>query len=99
MVVGFQRDEVQKSIGERARYAVQEQQLGTGHAVLQAASILEAGGVANKRVLIALRERLRAKDIESSAPNLEDAPADDIRAAARAELIEDSRRLAAAKKR
>lgn len=54
---------------------------------------------ANKRVLIALRERLRVKRIESSAPNLEDAPVDDIREAARAELIEDSRRLAAAKKR
>lgn len=50
---------------------------------------------ANKRVLIALRERLRVQDIESFAPDLEDASADDIRAAARAELIEDSRRLAA----
>jgi len=37
MVIGHQRDAVQKAIGERARYAIQEQQLGTGHAVLQAA--------------------------------------------------------------
>src|SRR5262249_18081098 len=36
MVVGHQRDAVQQAVGERARYAVQEPQLGTGHAVLQA---------------------------------------------------------------
>ncbi len=52
MVIGYQREAVQKSIGERARYAVQEQQLGTGHAVLQAAPAIEAGGVEGKRVLI-----------------------------------------------
>ena len=50
MVVGYQREAVQKAVGERARYAVQEQQLGTGHAVLQAAPAIEAAG--NKRVLI-----------------------------------------------
>jgi bifunctional UDP-N-acetylglucosamine pyrophosphorylase/glucosamine-1-phosphate N-acetyltransferase len=48
MVVGYQRDAVQKSIGNRARFAVQDQQLGTGHAVLQAASHVDAG----KRVMI-----------------------------------------------
>ncbi|MDQ3282025.1 MAG: bifunctional UDP-N-acetylglucosamine diphosphorylase/glucosamine-1-phosphate N-acetyltransferase GlmU [Acidobacteriota bacterium] len=52
MVIGYQRQAVQKSVGSRARYAVQEQQLGTGHAVLQAAPILEQGGVENKRILI-----------------------------------------------
>ena len=52
MVVGFQREAVQKAIGIRARYAVQEEQLGTGHAVLQAAGILEPAGIAGKRVLI-----------------------------------------------
>ncbi len=53
MIVGFQRDAVQSSVGERARYAVQDQQLGTGHAVLQAATLLEAGaGVAGKQILI-----------------------------------------------
>src|SRR5437867_12085792 len=36
MVVGNQREAVQEHVGDRARYAVQEQQLGTGHAVLQA---------------------------------------------------------------
>ncbi len=50
MVIGYQRDSVQKTVGERARYALQEQQLGTGHAVLQAATLLEPA--AAKRVLI-----------------------------------------------
>jgi bifunctional UDP-N-acetylglucosamine pyrophosphorylase / glucosamine-1-phosphate N-acetyltransferase len=52
MVVGYQRDTVQKTVGARARYAVQEEQLGTGHAVLQAAAEVEAGGIEGKRVLI-----------------------------------------------
>ena len=36
IVVGHQRDVVQQHVGDRARYAVQEKQLGTGHAVQQA---------------------------------------------------------------
>jgi bifunctional UDP-N-acetylglucosamine pyrophosphorylase / glucosamine-1-phosphate N-acetyltransferase len=48
MVIGHQREAVQKAIGERARYAVQEQQLGTGHAVLQAADLVDS----RNRVLI-----------------------------------------------
>jgi bifunctional UDP-N-acetylglucosamine pyrophosphorylase/glucosamine-1-phosphate N-acetyltransferase len=48
MVVGYQREAVQEAVGSRARFAVQEQQFGTGHAVLQAASLLEP----EKRVLI-----------------------------------------------
>ena len=51
VVVGHQRDAVQEAIGNRARFAVQEQQLGTGHAVLQTAPALEKQG-AGKRVLI-----------------------------------------------
>jgi bifunctional UDP-N-acetylglucosamine pyrophosphorylase / glucosamine-1-phosphate N-acetyltransferase len=50
MVIGHQRDAVQKLVGDRARFAIQEEQLGTGHAVLQAATALaDARG---KRVLI-----------------------------------------------
>src|SRR5688572_45930 len=49
MVIVHQRDAVQNAVGSRARFAVQEQQHGTGHAVLQAASALEPAGVANKR--------------------------------------------------
>ena len=47
MVVGHQRETVQQHVGDRARYAVQEQQLGTGHAVQQA-----IGQVSAKEVLI-----------------------------------------------
>ena len=36
IVVGHQREQVQQHVGDRARFAVQEKQLGTGHAVLQA---------------------------------------------------------------
>ncbi|HKS26082.1 MAG TPA: bifunctional UDP-N-acetylglucosamine diphosphorylase/glucosamine-1-phosphate N-acetyltransferase GlmU [Thermoanaerobaculia bacterium] len=48
MIVGHQRDEVQKHVGERARFAVQDPPRGTGHAVLQAAPLLRDGG----RILI-----------------------------------------------
>ncbi len=48
MVIGYQREAVQKSVGDRARFAVQEQQLGTGHAVLQAAEQIDP----KKRVMI-----------------------------------------------
>ena len=48
VVVGHQREAVEASIGDRARFAFQEQQLGTGHAVLQAAPHVTPGG----RVLI-----------------------------------------------
>jgi bifunctional UDP-N-acetylglucosamine pyrophosphorylase/glucosamine-1-phosphate N-acetyltransferase len=41
MVVGYQREAVQKAVGGRARYAVQDVQKGTGHAVLQAAPLLD----------------------------------------------------------
>jgi bifunctional UDP-N-acetylglucosamine pyrophosphorylase/glucosamine-1-phosphate N-acetyltransferase len=48
VVVGHQREAVQQSVGDRARFAVQEEQLGTGHAVLQAAPYAGDAG----RVLI-----------------------------------------------
>ncbi|HEX8407915.1 MAG TPA: NTP transferase domain-containing protein, partial [Thermoanaerobaculia bacterium] len=48
MIVGHQRESVQQSVGDRARYAVQEEQLGTGHAVLQAASLVDP----KRRVMI-----------------------------------------------
>jgi bifunctional UDP-N-acetylglucosamine pyrophosphorylase / glucosamine-1-phosphate N-acetyltransferase len=43
MVIGHQREAVQKIVGERARYAVQDEQKGTGHAVLQAAALVDSG--------------------------------------------------------
>lgn len=52
MIVGHQRDAVKQAVGDRARFAIQEIQKGTGHAVLQAAEILENEGVADRNVLI-----------------------------------------------
>ncbi|HEX6178670.1 MAG TPA: bifunctional UDP-N-acetylglucosamine diphosphorylase/glucosamine-1-phosphate N-acetyltransferase GlmU [Thermoanaerobaculia bacterium] len=52
LVIGHQRDAVQQAVGGRARYAIQDQQLGTGHAVLQAAAMLEKEDVTRKNVLI-----------------------------------------------
>src|SRR5689334_14331768 len=52
MIIGHQRDAVKEQVGDRARFAIQEEQLGTGHAVLQAAQTLESSGLRGKRVLI-----------------------------------------------
>ena len=52
VVVGHQRETVCAHCEERARFVVQDQQLGTGHAVLQAASLLENDALANKQILI-----------------------------------------------
>ena len=41
VVVGFGAEQVKDYIGEQATFVKQEQQLGTGHAVLQAAPVLE----------------------------------------------------------
>ena len=41
VVIGHQREEVQKHLNDRARFALQEKQLGTGHAVLQAVEQLD----------------------------------------------------------
>ncbi len=39
-IVGFGADAVRKNLGDRTQYVVQEKQLGTGHAVLQAEQLL-----------------------------------------------------------
>ncbi|MGV0168107.1 bifunctional UDP-N-acetylglucosamine diphosphorylase/glucosamine-1-phosphate N-acetyltransferase GlmU [Furfurilactobacillus sp. WILCCON 0119] len=45
-VVGFGADDVRKQLGDRTQYVMQEQQLGTGHAVLQTEPLLgDADGV------------------------------------------------------
>jgi bifunctional UDP-N-acetylglucosamine pyrophosphorylase/glucosamine-1-phosphate N-acetyltransferase len=41
MIIGHQREAVQQAVGDRARFAVQEEQKGTGHAVLQAAPMID----------------------------------------------------------
>ena len=40
VVVGYRRELVMEQLGDQVRYAVQEQQLGTGHAVQQALPLL-----------------------------------------------------------
>lgn len=40
-VVGHQREQVQKVLGDRVKYAIQEELLGTGHAVMQAKEYLK----------------------------------------------------------
>lgn len=40
-IVGHGADQVKEQLGERSEYALQSEQLGTGHAVLQAASYLK----------------------------------------------------------
>ncbi len=41
VVIGYQGEEVRKAIGEHAQFALQEPQLGTAHAVLQAQPLLQ----------------------------------------------------------
>jgi len=41
VVIGHQREAVKQAVGDRARFAVQDEQKGTGHAVLQAAPLLD----------------------------------------------------------
>jgi bifunctional UDP-N-acetylglucosamine pyrophosphorylase / glucosamine-1-phosphate N-acetyltransferase len=50
MVIGRDREKVQAAVGDRARFAIQEERLGTGHAALQAATLL--ADVGDRQILI-----------------------------------------------
>jgi bifunctional UDP-N-acetylglucosamine pyrophosphorylase / glucosamine-1-phosphate N-acetyltransferase len=49
LVVGHQQEAVREHCGDRARYAVQSEQLGTGHAVLQTKDLISDGAA---RILV-----------------------------------------------
>jgi bifunctional UDP-N-acetylglucosamine pyrophosphorylase/glucosamine-1-phosphate N-acetyltransferase len=44
LVIGYAADEVRQAVGGAARYVLQAEQLGTGHAVAQAQEMLQGGG-------------------------------------------------------
>jgi bifunctional UDP-N-acetylglucosamine pyrophosphorylase / glucosamine-1-phosphate N-acetyltransferase len=52
LVIGHQKEEVEKECTGLADFAVQSEQLGTGHAVLQTESILASRGLDGSRVLV-----------------------------------------------
>ena len=52
LVIGHQREDVEKECAGLADFAVQNEQLGTGHAVLQTESILARRGLDGSRVLV-----------------------------------------------
>ena len=52
LVVGHQRDEVKAACESVAEFAVQEEQLGNGHAVLQTETILRGRGLEGAQVLV-----------------------------------------------
>ena len=48
-VVGYQKEQIQEVLGDSVEYAIQDEQLGTGHAVMKASKLLEGK---NGKVLI-----------------------------------------------
>ena len=65
LVIGYGQDVVQEVVGEAARYVVQAEQLGTGHAVMQAESLLRAGGSTHVIVCYADMPLMRAETLKA----------------------------------
>jgi len=66
VVVGYGADQVRRALGDTVDYVVQDQQLGTGHAVLQAESLLR-GQVDQVLVVLGDMPLLRAESLQKVA--------------------------------
>ncbi|HYF93099.1 MAG TPA: bifunctional UDP-N-acetylglucosamine diphosphorylase/glucosamine-1-phosphate N-acetyltransferase GlmU [Symbiobacteriaceae bacterium] len=74
-VVGYQQDRLREYLGDRVKYVVQEEQLGTGHAVLQAAPFIDVKAGGHVLVMFgdnpflgpAVIQRLMQRHVESGA--------------------------------
>ncbi len=66
VVVGYGADQVRKALGDTVDYVVQDQQLGTGHAVLQAESLLR-GQVDQVLVVLGDMPLLRTESLQQVA--------------------------------
>ncbi|MDF2626790.1 MAG: UDP-N-acetylglucosamine pyrophosphorylase [Symbiobacteriaceae bacterium] len=74
-VVGYQQERLREYLGDRVKYVVQAEQLGTGHAVLQAAPFIDAHQGGHVLVMFgdnpflgpSVIERLMKRHIESGA--------------------------------
>jgi len=75
VVVGYQQEQIRSYLGDRVSYAVQTEQLGTGHAVAQASDYIDARQGGHVLILYgdnpfigpAIIERLLQRHIESKA--------------------------------
>ena len=73
-IVGYQKEEIQEVLGNTVKYAMQEEQLGTGHAVMQTAKYLEGK---KRKVLVLngdvplIRPETLKKLVEKSTENKE----------------------------
>jgi bifunctional UDP-N-acetylglucosamine pyrophosphorylase/glucosamine-1-phosphate N-acetyltransferase len=65
-VVGQKREMVMSSLGDKYKYAIQQEQLGTGHAVLSSAELLE-GRDSNVMILYGDMPHLSAETIRNLA--------------------------------
>ncbi|MCI5051029.1 MAG: NTP transferase domain-containing protein [Candidatus Pacebacteria bacterium] len=72
VVVGYKAEMIQEVLGDRAIYAIQNEQLGTGHAVMSADSLIKDS---TKRVLILYADQpfVSRETIEKLITNKEDA--------------------------